>query len=483
MAYLDRVRSRTMLAGYRRVSFVGGRKVLRSPEDQALEIENWAAGHGHRVHMLNPELDAKGSDASRPIFREAVEGVKSGRFTGIVVAYLSRAGRDLRLMLDLWDEIEAVGGVVYSARENVDGSTPAGRLQRNLLASINQHELEERAAGFEQARAASVDRGIWQRRQTPTGYRRNPDTRRLEVTDAGKVQEAARDVLAGVPVMEVARRTGMTANGLRYMLRNRVYLGELRVGEHVNTEAHDAILDPETFAALTSRLTGPKRPPARDPALLAGLVRCAACGHVMSRSRHSAKGSNYVCGRNHSGGQCPDPTAISCRKLEPVIDALAERELDRLEVEYGQAGEGDALRQATLEARAELAAYLRAVDAAGLGPEAAEGMRQRRERVLEAEAAEQAALSRSALPGLEGGAAAYRSLDVNGRNHVLRGLVAAVVVRRAGRGNPPLAGRVRVLRFGAVTPDWSAAGEVPLGIRPFWPEPDSDDVLRIPGGE
>jgi site-specific DNA recombinase len=160
-----------LLAGYMRVSHVGSRDLerLRSPEEQTAEIEAWARAHRHRVELLPPELDAKGSDASRPVFRQAVEGVKAGLYSGVVVAYLSRAGRDLRLMLDLWDEVEAAGGVVYSARENIDASTASGKLQRNLLASIDQHQREERREGFERARKGAVERGIWQRRQTPRG--------------------------------------------------------------------------------------------------------------------------------------------------------------------------------------------------------------------------------------------------------------------------------------------------------------------------
>ena len=50
------------------------------------------------------------ANATRPILRLAVEGVQAGTYAGVVVAYLSRAGRDIRLMLDLWDEVEGSGG-------------------------------------------------------------------------------------------------------------------------------------------------------------------------------------------------------------------------------------------------------------------------------------------------------------------------------------------------------------------------------------
>lgn len=488
MTCLSSVWCPAVLAGYRRVSFVGGRKgeSFRSPIDQAAEIEAWAERNGHRVAMLEAELDRKGSDAERPIFREAVEGVAAGRFTGVVVAYLSRAGRDLRLMLDLWDEVESAGGAVYSARENIDGSTVAGRLHRNLLASIHQHELEERREGFAHSTAAAVADGIWPRRQAPRGYRR--DERRRLVTDdrAGDVREAAGDFLAGTTIRALAGRLAMTSSGVRYMLRNRVYLGEVRVGEHVNPAAHEPILDLATFEAVQAKLADRSRP-ARSgpPALLAGLVRCASCGHVMTRGS-SKGGSAYICPAYHSGERCPGPTSIGCSRVEPYVEAIALRELERLQ-SAGSAGDAvTAARQQVDIDRAELQAYLTAVAAAGIGAaDAAEGMRVRQRRLERSEATLRQEMARAPqLPQIQGGREVYLSLGQHERNQFLRSLLACVIVRRAGRGRTvAVAERCRVLRYGADIVLPGSTGEVAGGIVPLWENGDGEDLPGVLAGE
>lgn len=487
MALANAIRCRAVLAGYIRVSHVGGRKVLRSPDDQRQEIERWAASRGHSVEVLEPELDAKGSDAARPIFRQAIEGVKSGTYSGVVVAYLSRAGRDLRLMLDLWDEVESAGGVVYSARENIDGSTPAGRLHRNLLASINQHELEERREGFAHARRAAVELGIWQRRQTPRGYDRDPETRGLVPNDqADSVAAAARDVLAGASLVKVATELGITPSGLRYLLRNRVYIGELRVGEHVNAQAHEPILDRETFAALQALLGQRTRKPRKGPpALLSGIVRCASCGHVMTRGTSKGVGYSYICPRHHSGVRCPAPVAIAAARLEPYVEAIALREIEQIQL---RASAGDAVNaaQAAVEAaRAELGAYLAAVDAAGIGAgDAADGMRLRRERVDEATAALEREQARAPqIPKIIGGREAWEALNGHERNQLLRSLLSAVIVRRSGRGRTvAVSERCRVLRYGADLDLPANSGELAGGIVPLW-DAGRDHELGVPSGE
>jgi DNA invertase Pin-like site-specific DNA recombinase len=474
------------LAGYLRVSFVGGREHLQSPTEQTKEIEGWAKAHGHRVDFLDPELDGKGSNPNRPIFREAIEGVTSGRWEGVVVAYLSRAGRDLRLMLDLWDEVEGAGGVVYSARENVDGSTPTSKMQRNFLASISQHELEERRDGFERAARSAVERGVWQRRQTPKGYVKDPETRRLAIDDEGaeEVREAAADFLTGIAVTQLAVRLGMTPGGVRALLRNRVYLGELKVRSYVNQAAHDAILDLPIFEAVQAKLGSRTRPPrSSSPGLLVGLVRCSSCGHVMTRTSGKKGVKAYSCVKYHSGEVCPWPAAITEPRIDRFIEAVALAQLRELE---GRSTTGDSAVDAereVAETQAELSAYLQAVDAAGIGSaDAAGGMRSRRERLDQARERLREQLAKVIhLPKLEGGEEIWGTLNTYERNDLLRSLFAAVAVAPSGRGGKriPVTERTRIFRFGADVTLPRSNTAVGAGIVPI-PWPDLDDPRLVP---
>ena len=88
---------------------------------------------------------------------------------------------------------------------------------------------------------------------------------------------------AGETISSIARDLGMTPSGVRALLRNRVYLGELRVGKHVNSSP-PAARDGGGVAGGPAIADGAARQVEEPVALLAGLVRCASCGHVMSRS-------------------------------------------------------------------------------------------------------------------------------------------------------------------------------------------------------
>lgn len=431
-----------MVAGYIRVSHVGAREAERfhSPDDQAEQIRAWAKRHRKRVKILPAELDAKGSDRDRPIFRQAVEGVKQGKYEGVVVAYLSRAGRDLRLMLDLWDEVEQAGGTIWSVKENIDASTPNGKLQRNILASIDQHYLEERRADFDRVRRSAVERGVWAFRQTPRGYRKGADRKLAPDRQAPSVRAAFKNRAAGVAISQIARDIKMTTSGVRQMIANRVYLGELRVGPYLNRTAHEPIVDPDTWHAAQRSQPRPAR--SGQPALAAGLVRCSGCGHVMSRS-----GTNrvYICARQHSGGACKEPAAVTATLIDTIVNNYGRELWDSLAASATQGDTAEAARAELVEAERELAAYLGAVSAVDVGAEAfGEGARTRRDRVLKARDALDVELGKQlAVPeGVE-----WEDVPVQLRNQFLRDTLAAVVVKRAGgRGSrTPLPERVRIL--------------------------------------
>ena len=476
-------------AGVVRVSHMGERRVgaddFHADRQQIAAIEG-AVPRGDRLDILPPELDVSGGLPleRRPSLLAAVEGVERGQYAGIIVAYLSRLGRNVREQLRAWDRVEEAGGRIIVVQEGIDTSTPTGRLQRTVLLGIAEHERELHAERFENLRRWATEAGIWQRRQTPLGYDRDPETRRLVPNVQADLVRFAFANAPTMPVTDIAEHLGMTTSGVRHILRNRVYLGELRVGSHVNRDAHEPLVGHDTFEVAQlgrSRRTRTFGP----PALLAGLVRCAGCGHVMSRT--NTRILNYQCRKRHSGGVCPAPAAVTLEHLDRHVEVIALAELERLSIQAAQSGDviADA-RDAVSRAEREMSAYLDAVSAADVGADAfRSGAQQRRAAVDDARAALHQVLALQTLPPeFKTGAEVWNSLDAQGRNALLRGLLEAVVVRRAGgRGTrAALADRVQVVAFGAgVVP--VKRGEVPYGVRPLWLDADDERVLGVPRRE
>ena len=94
---------------------------------------------------------------NRPELDKLRERILHGDFSVAVVSKMDRLGRSLGLILRSWDEADAAGVPVIVVDQGIDTSTPAGRLQRNMLAARAEFEreliLERTRAGIARARA------------------------------------------------------------------------------------------------------------------------------------------------------------------------------------------------------------------------------------------------------------------------------------------------------------------------------------------
>lgn len=433
-------------------------------QDQLAEIERYAAQRGLKFDLLPPEFDVSGGlpIEQRPSLLAAIEGVEAGRYSGIVVANLKRLTRS-RSGIAIWDRVEAAGGRIYTASENIDTSDPNGRFIRDIHLAEAVREREEHVDRFDNRRRAATEAGIWQRRQHPKGYVRDATTRRLVVDESGarEIVAAFEAKAAGEPVVSIARRIGMTPSGVRQLLKNRVYLGELHVGRYSNLKAHPPIIDADLFRRAQPNGV---RPPRSDKpvALLAALVRCQACGHKMTRGL-SGGYSYYGCPRYHSGGECPAPSAVMCTVLDTFVEPIAVAELARLRTTVAEGNGAESARQRLADAEAETAAYL--VVARATDPGFAEGLQQRRG--VEDAARDAVSASLAASPALALPTDLYGELTPAERNQAMRAVLGAVVVARAASRSARPESRVTVVKRGAPFELPVKRGGTPLGIVPL----------------
>lgn len=480
----------TFYAGVVRVSHMGARKAddadFHSERDQVTAMEAAAGRLGAVLDVLPPELDVSGGLPleQRPALLAAVEGVESGRYAGIIIAYQSRLGRDVEYEEAVWRRVEAAGGRIEMAMDGLDTTTVDGKMLRRIRSAMNAAERERHVERFDDLRLWACEAGIWSTRVPPRGYDRDPQTRRLvRNSDASKVAAVFRGRASGASMSQLGRDLGMTTSGVRNLLRNRVYLGELRNGPYLNPAAHEAIVTVEEWEA--AQIWVPRPAQRNDgPALLAGLVRCQACGHALTRG--TAKVPIYGHGMTSSSRECPAPAAITLRLLDEHVTRVALAELRRLKATAREArADVAAVREEVDVARRELAAYLSAVSAADIGADAfGAGARQRQDVVAQAE--ERLRHELALQPGIPDEGTVdelWEGLDAHGRNALLRGLIEAVVVRRAGgRGaRVPLEDRVRVVGYGAGVAGLPVSGGAPVGVRPIvWEDLDGEVVLGLP---
>src|SRR5947208_15933396 len=140
------------VALYARVSTLLG----QSPEMQLVELREYAARRGW--HVIGEYVDrASGIKESRPALNRLMTDARRRKFDMIAVWKLDRFGRSLKHLVNALAELESLGVAFVSLRDNLDLSTPAGRLMFQIIAAMAEFEralITERVrAGIAVARA------------------------------------------------------------------------------------------------------------------------------------------------------------------------------------------------------------------------------------------------------------------------------------------------------------------------------------------
>ncbi len=154
----------------------------QEPENQLAEIRRYVAARGWTAEEY-VDRGISGAKDRRPALDRLLIDARRRRFDVLVVWRLDRLGRNLRHLITLLEELQALGIAFVSLNEGIDATTPAGKLQMHILGAIAEFErarIAERVkAGLQRARAQGKRLG--RPRKAPTTI----------VIPGGSVREAA----------------------------------------------------------------------------------------------------------------------------------------------------------------------------------------------------------------------------------------------------------------------------------------------------
>jgi|GEM_PF-3227742 len=107
----------------------------QEPENQLAELRRYAAARGWEAAEY-VDHGVSGSEARRAALDALLRDARRRRFDVLVCWRLDRLGRNLRHLVTLLDDLQALGVAFVSLGEGIDCTTPAGRLQLHILAAL-----------------------------------------------------------------------------------------------------------------------------------------------------------------------------------------------------------------------------------------------------------------------------------------------------------------------------------------------------------
>lgn len=128
----------------------------QDPENQLQELRRYAAARNWAAAEY-VDHGVSGARDSRPALNELLRDAKRRKVDVVVCWRLDRMGRNLRHLILLLDELQALGVAFVSLAEGIDATTAAGKLQLHILGAIAEFErsrISERVrAGLARVRA------------------------------------------------------------------------------------------------------------------------------------------------------------------------------------------------------------------------------------------------------------------------------------------------------------------------------------------
>jgi DNA invertase Pin-like site-specific DNA recombinase len=141
------------VALYARVSTLNG----QHPEMQLAELREHASRRDWEVASEYVDEGVSGSKESRPALNRLMTDAHRRRFDAVLVWKIDRFGRSLKHLVTALADLDAYGVAFISLRDNLDLSTPTGRLMFAVIGAMAEFELsltkERVRCGLANARA------------------------------------------------------------------------------------------------------------------------------------------------------------------------------------------------------------------------------------------------------------------------------------------------------------------------------------------
>jgi DNA invertase Pin-like site-specific DNA recombinase len=124
---------------YARVSTSNGQQ---DPEMQLCELREYAQHRGLQIVEVYTDNGVSGSKESRPSLNRLMADAQQRKFDVLLVWKLDRFARSLKHLVNALAQFEALGVAFVSLRDNLDLTTPSGRLMFQIIGAMAEFERE-----------------------------------------------------------------------------------------------------------------------------------------------------------------------------------------------------------------------------------------------------------------------------------------------------------------------------------------------------
>ena len=298
---------------------------------------------------------ASGSSLERDEIKRLLADAEDKKFDIVLATKIDRISRSVLDYLDVDKKLTELGTDIVFATQNIDTTTPAGKMQRNIMLSFAEFERDMIAERTREKLFYQASKGYWGGGHAPLGYDVIDKLLIVNESEAELVKRVFEYYLEELSVQKVAQRLSqegfksktritksknITGGGtfnkdsIHRILTNKVYLGKIQFKDEEFVGLHTPIIRQNIFDQVHRQLNDSRndRTSAQidSKLLLLGRLKCGFCGNKLTTSFVTRKDGSrdyyYKCTNKSKYGavkcNCRDIHAI---EIENFVELLMKK--------------------------------------------------------------------------------------------------------------------------------------------------------------
>jgi site-specific DNA recombinase len=290
----------------------------------------------HNLTIVDEYVDEGKSGKSitgRPQMSRLLEDAKQKKFDVVITYKLDRLARKTRDSLEIAETLGNHNVQLISLSENIDTSTPHGKMFYTVLSSLAEMERDQIVGRVKMGMTQRAKEGKWNG-GVCFGY--DVKNKKLEVNeDEARIVEEIFNLsdqgFGYKKIVGILNRKGYTTKkcsefsigSLKGILDNPIYIGKIRFNQHENWAEkrrggkskypiaadgeHTPIISTDLWERVQQKRSARSYKPVQSdtPYILTKLIRCPQCGAGMVAGRSTSTNKTYryyKCGTFHNKG-------------------------------------------------------------------------------------------------------------------------------------------------------------------------------------
>jgi len=218
-------------------------------------LKNYCSALGYELLKVYKDEGKSAKDiAHRPAMNELLKDAEAKKFSALFIYKLDRFSRSLKDLILTIEKLKEWNIDFVSLQDRIETASASGKLMFHIISAFAEFErniIGERTT-FGMQRKAKEGGAIT---KAPLGYKMIDKELKLDSEKSTQVKKIYEEFLnTSISLNQLAIKNGLSVNGIKKVLKNRAYLGEVKFAGKNTSGIHEIIIGRELFEKVQQKI-------------------------------------------------------------------------------------------------------------------------------------------------------------------------------------------------------------------------------------